>query len=250
MATDVEGLATVKGVDIELLPSLLLPGAAPLPIATATIGDSFSSAEYDPATSGIITNGEAAFLDVDLTGLEIVLNTLVGSIEAALTGGDEPVIPDPLADVVSDLLASLLALADGLDDEVEGIVNVTVDELACPDSPLAAVLCFEAGAVNELDAAGLESYGFDAFGEGTEGIESTVLGLSVLDATLALGIGQTAAGANAVPADDSGLPGDPSAVPPRGSLPTTGADDMLPVTLALFAAAVAGMALIRRTRSV
>jgi hypothetical protein len=250
-ATDVEGLATVTGVEIVLLPGLLLPGAAPLPLATVTVGDSFSSAAYDPASGEIATDGQAAFLDVDLTGLEIVLNGLVGGIGDALTGGETPIIPDPLAEIVSGLLADLLELAGDLDDEVEGVVNVTVDQLACPDSPLAAVLCFEAGTVNELDAAGLESYGFDAFGEGTEGIESTILGLSVLDGTLELGIGQTAAAANAVPADDTALPGDPpTSAPPRGTLPTTGADDMLPVTLALFAAAVAGITLIRRTRSV
>ena len=242
-ADEVEGLATAQGAVVDILPGLL-PGIGSL--AQVTVGDSFSSATFDPVTGEVVTDGEAAFLDVELTGLQLILGALLDNVVGALT---EP-LPAPLDELAATALGTIGDLIANLDDEVEGVVNVTVDQLACPDSPLAAVLCFEAGTVNELDAAGLASYGFDAFGEGTEGIESTMLGLSVLDGTLELGIGQTAAAANAVPADDTGLPGDPPAAPPRGNLPTTGADDMLPVTLALFAAAVAGITLIRRTRSV
>jgi LPXTG-motif cell wall-anchored protein len=123
-----------------------------------------------------------------------------------------------------------------------------VEELACPDSPLAALLCFSAGGVNELDAAGLEGYGF-TYGEGTRGIEAEILGLSVLDGVLELGIGQAAAGANGVVA---AAPPVPTTAPPAtdAPLPRTGVEDATPLALALGAAAALGLTIVRRTRTV
>lgn len=240
-ASEVASLATAQGADIELLPGLI-PGAGPL--ATVTVGDSFASATYNPETGDVETDGQAAFLSVDLTGLELVLNALIGQVGAVII--DQ--LPAPLDEVLQGIVDQIVALVTDLDTQVEELVNVTVDQLACPDSPLAALLCFTAGSVNQLDQAGLESYGFDAFGADTSGVESTILGLSVLDGTIELGIGQTAAGANAVAAEPV-TPSSPETPVQRG-LPTTGADDMMPLALALFAAATIGLTLVRRTRSV
>jgi hypothetical protein len=240
-ASEVESLATAQGATIELLPGLL-PGIGP--IATVVVGDSFSSAAVDPATGEVTIDGQAAFLTVDLVGLELVLETLLGTVGDTLT---EEL--GPLGEVLQPVLDAVLDLVLGLDDQVEELVNVTIDQLACPDSPLAAILCFEAGGVNELDAAGLEAYGF-TYGEGTRGIESSILGLSVLDGLIELGIGQTAAGANGVLA--VAPPVAPPTAPPaeQPPLPRTGMDGATPLALALFAAAAAGLAIVRRTRTV
>lgn len=242
-ASEVASIATSQGAVVDLLPGLL-PGIGS--IATVTVGDSFSSATYDPATGEVTTDGQAAFLSVDLTGLETVLTALIGQVGDAVTSE----LPAPLDDLLQGIVNQIVAALPGIDSQVEDLVNVTVDQLACPASPLAALLCFEAGTVNQLDQAGLASYGFDAFGEGTEGVESTILGLSVLDGTLELGIGSTAAGANAVLADTVVPPTTTETPPTRRSLPTTGADSATPIALALFAAAGVGLALVRRTRTV
>ena len=236
-ATDVEAIAEAQGIVVGLLPGLI-PGIGNL--ATVTVGDSFASAAYDPETDEVVLDGEAAFLDVDLTGLELILNTLIENVGTALTSQ----FPPPLDEVVEGLLDQALALLTNLDDDVEELVNVTVDQLACPDSPLAALLCFEAGGVRELDGAGLEARGF-TFGEGTRGIEAEVLGLSVLDETVALGIGQTSAGANGVLATPAAPPTDG----PQQPLPRTGGGPSLPLALGLFGAAVGGLAIVRRTRT-
>jgi hypothetical protein len=236
-ATDVESRAEAQGAVVDLLPDLL-PGIGS--IATVTVGDSFASAVYDPATDEVTLDGQAAFLDVDLTGLELVLNVLIGQIDDALA--DQ--FPEPLDEAIATLLAQVTTLITDLDDEVEAAVNVTVDQLACPDSPLAAVLCFEAGGVHELDAAGLEARGF-TFGDGTRGNEAELLALSVLDDTIALGIGQTAAAANGEPAAPPAAPPTPA----QPTLPRTGGAPSTPLALGLFAAAVLGLSLLRRTRT-
>ncbi len=245
-ATDVEGLAEVDGVDIELLPGLL-PGGGALPVATITVGDAFSRALYDPATGDVTTSGEAAFLDVNLIGLELILDQLVENVLGAVLGA-LPV--GPLQEVMQTLVDTITSTLNSLDDPdgpIEGLVNQTIDQLACPDSPLAMILCFEAGTVHELDAAGLEAYGF-TFGEGTKGTESTILGLSVLDNVIELGIGQTAAGANGVPA--APLPSEPTdPAAPDPNLPRTGGSPSVPLALALFAAATVGLGITRRTRA-
>jgi hypothetical protein len=238
-ATDVESRAESQGAVVDLLPGLL-PGIGSL--ATVTVGDSFSSAVYDPATDTVTLDGKAAFLELDLTGLELILQALLGNIGPALA--DQ--FPEPLDDVVAGLIEDITDLVLDLDDEVEALVNVTVDQLACPDSPLAAILCFEAGGVHELDAAGLEARGF-TYGEGTRGIEAEILGLSVLDDTIALGIGQTAAAANGTLAAPPQSP--PNENTPQEPLPRTGGAPSAPLALGLFAAAVLGLAAVRRTRT-
>jgi len=235
LATKVSGLATAQGVDVELLPDLI-PGAGPL--AAVTVGDSFASAVYNPETGDIDLDGQAAFLSVDLSGLEVVLNALLDQVGATLVGQ----LPAPLDELLQGIVDQVADLVTGLDTQVEDLVNVTIDQLACPASPLAAILCFSAGGVNELDAAGLESHGF-TYGTGTRGIEAEILSLSALDGVLQLGVGQAAAGANAIPA--GALP----RTPDNPSLPRTGATSTLPLALALLAAATAGMALVRRTRA-
>ncbi|MGK2949555.1 MAG: hypothetical protein ACSLFP_13345 [Acidimicrobiales bacterium] len=240
LATEVSSLATSQGVTVELFPDLL-PGIGPL--ATVVVGDAFASAVADPATGEVTLDGQAAFLSVDLTGLEVVLTALIGQVDEALLAQ----LPPELGEILGPIFDQVLALLTGLDTQVEDLVNVTVDQLACPDSPLAALLCFSAGGVNELDAAGLEGYGF-TYGDGTRGIEAEILGLSVLDGVLQLGVGQAAAGANAVLAQE--IPRqEPPPAEPQAPLPRTGIDSGTPVALALFAAAAAGLAVVRRTRT-
>jgi hypothetical protein len=237
-ATDIESRAESQGAVVDLLPGLL-PGVGSM--AQVIVGDSFASASYDPGTDEVTLDGQAAFLDVDLTGLELILGALLEQVIPALTAE----FPEELSELVEGLLADVAELLLGLDDEIEAIVNVTVDQLACPDSPLAAILCFEAGGVHELDAAGLEARGF-TYGEGTRGIEAEVLGLSVLDDTIALGIGQTAAAANGELADEPTAP--PTEDTPQ-PMPRTGGGPSAPLALGLFAAAVVGLAVVRRTRT-
>lgn len=236
VATKVSSLATAQGVRLELLPDLI-PGAGPL--AAVTVGDSFASAVYNPETGDIDIDGQAAFLSVDLSGLEVVLNALLDQVGASIVSQ----LPAPLDELLQGIVDQIAELVTGLDTQVEDLVNVTIDQLACPDSPLAAILCFSAGGVHELDAAGLERHGF-TYGDGTKGIEAEILSLSALEGVLQLGIGQTAAGANAIPGGEL-----PRSSPPVTSLPRTGATSTLPLALVLLAAAATGLAIVRRTRS-
>jgi hypothetical protein len=242
-ASAIASRAEAQGVTLSLLPDLL-PGVGS--IADVVVGDSFASAVYNPETGEVDTDGKAAFLSVDLSGLELLLNALLGQVLGTVTG---QLPPGPISDVVQALLTTLTGLISGLDSTVEDVVNVTVDQLACPGSPLAALLCFTAGSVHDMDAAALTAHGFE-YGEGTTGIQADVLSLNVLDDLLVLGVGQTAAAANGIPAQDpptTTVPDDPETQRP---LPTTGGTPALPLAMLLFGAAAGAAVLVRRSRTV
>lgn len=209
-ATGVAADAQANGVVVQLLPNL--PGGA---LAVATVGQSTAGVVRDASTGAATLSGGSAVLNVTYP---------------------------------NGLLGGLGVLTDALGEAV----NVTVDQLACgAANPLSDVICFTLSATNDLDAAEAKALGFD-FGPTTVGRESSVLGLTLLgvapEGGITLDVGHTAAAAAAVVAAPAGpLPGSPAEPP---SLPSTGGDSALPLTLALLAAGTAGAFVIRRTRTV
>lgn len=232
-AADASGAS--QGVRVELLPGLGSP-------ITVIVGDSSATASADLDTGEVTVAGEAAFVSIELGSIGDVLVDTVSNLTGALGA--------PIADALGPLLTTLIETVEGT---LPDALNVTVDQLACSDSnPLAAVICFTAGGVNELDAAAAAALGFD-FGSTTRGVQAEVLDLAVLsalgeDPLLGLRIGGAVAAAAAVP-------GTPIVTPPLvpdgpRDLPKTGGDAALPLTLALLAVGAAGAVLIRRTRPV
>jgi len=221
VADGVFARAGSNGVTINLLPGIgatladLGLNVPPLeaPLMSVKLGQAFAEVVRDPVTGAAKPDALAA----QLLGIEAVddlgiLQELTGQVASAING-------------------------------------LAVAELSCDGGALADVICVDLGAVNELDAAELEARGLN-FGEGTVGREATAASIRVLPiAAEALGgpvlglslASATAAANGAAPA----LPGAPAAP----SLPRTGGEGALPLTLALFAAATAGVHLIRRTRT-
>ena len=150
----------------------------------------------------------------------------------------------------SDSLGILQGILGQAADAINGLA---VDQLGCNASnPLAPILCIEVGAVNELDAAELDARKMN-FGAGTVGREASAAHVEILGAAsdalgapvLGLSFSRATAAANAVVADVPGTPESPA----QPSLPRTGGDSTLPMTLALLAVGAAGMLVLRRTRS-
>lgn len=234
-ASAVQGAGASNGVVVELVPTL--------DFITAIVGSSTAEATADPATGEVVTTGDAAYIDVDLAGLEALLGTLVNNLGGALG--------EPIAGAIG---PALTALVDAVETQIPDAFNQTVDQLACgEDNPLTPLLCFTAGGVNELDAEAAAALGYD-FGPTTRGIQAEVLDLAVLSAAgpaplLGLRVGGASAAAAAVPAQP--LPNDPAPEVPRGDapLPRTGGEAALPLALGLLAVAAVGGTLLRRTRS-
>lgn len=226
-ADGVVGRAGANGVTINILPGIsatladLGLGIAPIeaPLLSVKLGQAVAEVVRDPATGAASTDGSAAQL------LSIAANDQLGILQE-LTG-----------------------------QVTEGINGLAIDQLGCTgDNPLADVLCIDLGAVRELTDAELTARGLD-FGEGTVGIGASAANIQVLPiAAEALGgpaIGLRLAAADAAANLGAPLPATPEQPPAVNTrLPRTGADDLLPVTLVLFAAAAGGLFLIRRTRAV
>ena len=127
--------------------------------------------------------------------------------------------------------------------------------LNCEDGALADMLCIELGRVNELDQDELTARNMN-FGPDTAGIESAAATIRVLPIA---GRGprwrrprpvarpdHCAANAVDVARVAPPAPEAPAAAP----LPKTGGESALPLTLALLAVGTAGVAMVRRTRTV
>jgi len=260
-ASKVAGHSEARGVVVSLLPGLeLAAGEASIdvgPLATITLGDAFAEAVYDAASGEVVTDGKAAFISVDLAGLQALVDAVIVQVEGLLAGLLEPLpaeVKNPLLDtVLGPVLDAVDTLVEALDTEIEANVNVAVEELACTEeNPLAPVLCFTAGTVKQLDAEAAKGLGYD-FGPTTKGVQAEVLDLALLSALgesplLGLSIGGASAAAAAAPA--SPLPAPAPQDPTPQSLPRTGADSALPVGLGLLAVAGLGVAVLRRTRAV
>jgi hypothetical protein len=213
-ATGVAANAVSNGVIVELLPNL--PGGA---LAVATVGASTAGVVRDATTGAPTLSGAAAVLNVTYP------NGLLGGLGV-------------------------------LTDALGAAVNVTIDQLACnAANPLADVICFTVGANNDLDAAEAKALGLD-FGPSTVGRETSVLGLTLLAAApeggIVLNVGHTAAAAgSAVPAPQAAAPGPlPRGADPLVPSARTGGEAATGLTLALLAVGAAGVALVRRSRTV
>lgn len=207
-ASKITGRGEAKGVGpITLLPDLTLDGADLPDLAVLTVGDAFAQATYDAATGQVVTDGKAAFLTVDLAGLQALVDALVADVQTLIEA--LPIPPEVTGAVSGSILGPVLdgvtTLVSALDTQIEANVNVVVDQLACGDAnPLTPVLCFTAGGVRQLDAAAAKALGYD-FGPTTKGIQAQVLGLALLSAAgdspvLGLRVGGASAAAASAPA--------------------------------------------------
>lgn len=133
---------------------------------------------------------------------------------------------------------------------------LSIGELNCDTGALADVLCIELGQVKKLGEAELKARNM-YFGPNTAGIEAAAATIRVLPVAaaalggdvLGLSLASATAAANAVD--------EPRAVPPvqdepiaPPALPKTGGEGALPLTLALLAVGTAGVAMVRRSRTV
>jgi LPXTG-motif cell wall-anchored protein len=132
---------------------------------------------------------------------------------------------------------------------------LSIGELNCETGALADVLCIELGRVNDLDQAELTARNM-WFGEGTAGIEAAAATVRVLPVAaaalggdvLGLSLASTTAAANAVDVDRA-IPEAP-VLTSAPSLPKTGSNSALPLTLALLTVGAASAVLVRRTRTI
>jgi LPXTG-motif cell wall-anchored protein len=149
-----------------------------------------------------------------------------------------------------------LGILGDISGQLTGVLDMlSIGALNCTDGALADVVCIELGQVNELDKDELTARGM-WFGTGTAGIEAAAATVRVLPiAAAALGgdvlgvsLASTTAAANATELRRS-VPETPEEVLTT-PLPKTGADDTMPLTLALLAVGAAGAVLVRRTRTI
>lgn len=149
-----------------------------------------------------------------------------------------------------------LGILQGLTGQLTDVLDLlALNELNCETGALADILCIELGRVNELDQAELTARNMN-FGPTTAGIESAAATVRVLPIAasalggdvLGLSLASTTVAANAVDVDRAAPPAPD--VPAAAPLPRTGAESALPITLALLAVGAAGVAMVRRARTV
>ncbi len=217
-----------NGVTINLLPGLaatladlgldIAPTVAPL--LSVQLGQGVAEVSRDPESAEASTDGSAAqLLSIEATDELGILQELTGQLTGAING-------------------------------------LAIDQLACEaGNPLADVLCIDLGSVRDLSDAELAARGLD-FGPGTAGVEASAASIQILPiaadalggSVLGLSLASATAAANAELVSPSSGPGPD--VEEQRSLPRTGGEAALPVTLGLLAAASAGLVLVRRTRTV
>jgi len=204
-----------------------------------------------------------------LTGLVAIANPSEGPLlQVKLGSASAKVVRDPITGVAAPDASAAQLLSITADDQLgiltditgqltEAIDGLAIDELSCDGGALADIVCIDLGSVSALTAEEL-AVRYPDFGAGTVGQEASAASVAVLPVlSEALGIeGPGVLGLSLASADAAAfaIPATP-ATPPltedsRGSLPTTGGAVPVPVALALFAAAAAGLAIVRRTRTV
>ncbi len=171
---------------------------------------------------------------------------------------DGQTVPDASAAQLLSITAhDSLGILQGLLTTVTDVLDIlSIGALNCEDGALADILCIELGRVNELDQDELTARNMN-FGPNTAGIESAAANIRVLPIladvlggdVLGLSLAQTTAAANAVDVARVAPPGAPE-VPAAAPLPKTGGESALPMTLALLAVGTAGVAMVRRARTV
>jgi hypothetical protein len=190
-----------------------------------------------------------------------LLTVELGRASALVTRNATTGAPSPdasAAQLLSITAADELGIIKGVTGQLTAGINaLAVAQLSCNGGVLADIVCIDLGSVNELDSAELDARKLN-FGPGTVGreasaanvqvlpIAASALGGSVLGVTLA----RATAAANALPVDPACCT--PSPPLSRGSdpLPRTGGEAAMGLTLALLAVGAAGVALVRRSRTV
>ena len=229
-ATQADGVvarAGANGVTIHILPGIAST-LIDLGLDVPAVSTPLLTVQLGQAVAEVIRHPETGAVQADASAAQLL------SIEGAEELG-----------ILSEIFGQLTGAVN----------NLAIEQLGCTDAnPLAPALCIDLGTVRELDAEAAAARGFD-FGAGTVGREATAAGIQVLPVlaeqlggpALGLSFAEATAVANAEVAAPRGPEG--PAAPPQGSLPKTGADTSLPVTLGLLAAAAAGLGIVRRTRT-
>lgn len=188
-----------------------------------------------------------------------LLQVKIGSANASIVR--DPVTGEVQPDASAAQLLSVTADDDlGILQEItgqvtEGINGLAVTELSCDGGALAPIVCVDLGHVADLSADELAAR-YPNLGDGAQGKKASAASVTVLSAltdalpvdapgVLGLSIANAEAAAYAVPAVS--LPRTPDK---ERSLPSTGGEVSLPLTLALLAAAGAGLFIVRRTRPI
>jgi LPXTG-motif cell wall-anchored protein len=228
----------------------LLPGVTSTIQALVGLEENIGQPDTDPGTPVDPADEDAeplVQLKLGVANAQVVRDPATGEVKPDASASQ------PIALNVNDDLGVLALITGQINDQANGFA---IDQLACDAAnPLADVICFEAGLVKELTAEELTARGYD-FGAGTVGREATAANLQILGiAAEQLGgavIGISFAGADAAVNAVVPAVAPPAAQPPAPgspSLPRTGTDSALPLTLGLLAVGAAGAALLRRTRT-
>jgi hypothetical protein len=252
-----DGLVTVA--QVRVAPSLSTAGANADDGVMASAGTTGVFIELFPGLPAAIDEivGEQVLPDVDVPPSLATL--ALGNAQAEVVRDPVTGAPAPDASAAQllgvDVTDSLGLLSDLLEEDVPALLGSLAEAgaaLSCADGALADLICIDLGTVNELDADELAARGYD-FGQGTVGREATAAGIEVLGVltdvvggpVLSVQLAQASAAANAIPAAPAAPP-----VENEEPLPRTGGDVNVVLALGLFAAAAAGLAAVRRTRSV
>lgn len=255
-------LTTAVGDELFVLAEIVV---APSVSQASATGDGVVAEAGSNAVTINVLPGLASTLD-QLTNLIDAPNVTDGPLLQVKLGAanarveknlDGTTVPDASAAQLLSISAddSLGILGDITGQVTDVLDMLAIGELNCEDGALADVLCIELGRVNELDKDELTARQM-WFGEGTVGIEAAAATVRVLPVAaaalggdvLGLSLASTTAAANAVDT--------PRAVPEAPvltstpSLPKTGSNSALPLTLGLLTVGGATALLVRRTRTI
>lgn len=262
VASVLDELVTALGDDLFVLAEVVV--APTLSEANATAENVMAEAGSNAVTINVLP-GIASTLD-ELTNLidapdatdgpllQVKLGAAHSRVVKNLDGTTQP--DASAAQLLSITADDSLGILQGLSTAVTDVLSLlSIGALNCEDGALADILCIELGRVNELDQDELTARNMN-FGPNTAGIEAAAATVRVLPIAadvlggdvLGLSLASTTAAANAV--DTARVAPPAPEVPGAAPLPKTGAESALPMTLALLAVGAAGVAMVRRARTV
>lgn len=254
-------------------------GDATFVLAEIVVAPTVSQASADD-TAGVVAQAGSNGVTINvLPGIASSLAQLVNLVDlpdpstgpllqVKIGSANASVVRDPATGEVQPDASAAQLLSITADDDLgilqeitgqvtEGINGLAVSELSCDGGVLAPIVCVDLGAVSDLSAEELSDR-YPTFGEGAAGKKASAASITVLSAltdalpvdapgVLGLSIASAEAAAYAVPA----TPVTPPKTPDQDrSLPSTGGEVSLPLTLALLATAGMGLFLVRRTRPI